>query len=600
MHVYVMCGNGSIMDEKDFFDRFINSLRNTKERYELDNLHDALILWFGENYLFLDPEDVKERIIKDVHAEGVDAVLIDDMSYHLLFVQARVVNEFDNTNKNFPENNVKSTLEGVRFLLKGDYKGKITPELENLVDEYHEKEKTGDYKTKILFLTLKKKISSKFMDGFKKDFPQIEIEFYDFDWFFKFFVNVYLTRTLKPPEKISFEVMSELLRKDIPYKSRVFTCKGKELAKIYNDYQERIFQQNVRYFLGLRSKSINKQILETAKDDLKSKYFWYFNNGITIVCREINEVPSGKIIILKDAQIINGAQTTYALYEAYKNGALKDDVEVLIKVIETGDRDFLENVTLYTNSQNAIRLRDLCSNDDIQLKMQKILLDSYQYFYERKRGEFESLYPTIEQKRKLLGDDFRFKVISNENAAQAFLGMYLDKPAQAKSEKGRIFLKDKTGFYDIIFNVKDGILAEKLLLSWKLLKYIEAKKKEYRMRYKQAENLPENEKNKIYQYDFLLHSEYFILNIFKDFLKSRKFDIITKKDDVLKVISMIDNNDNFIQESYSTIMQDFKECIDEFKKQPGYYHNKFFKNEKSIGLIRNFLNKKYSFIEVIQ
>jgi hypothetical protein len=587
------------MDRKDFFDRFIKLLEKTKEKYELNSLHDALIVWFGENYLFLDPEDVKERVVKDMCAEGVDAILIDDENYHLLFIQAQTVNDFNNTNRRFPENDIKSTLEGVRFLLRGDYKGKITPELENLIDEYHEKEKTGDYKTKILFLTLKKQIDSKFIEDFKKDFPQIDVEFYDFDYLFDFYTNIYLTRRAKPPEKISFEVITEVLRKDIPYKSRVFTCKGKELAKIYNEYRERIFQQNVRYFLGLRSKSINKQILETASNSSRSKYFWYFNNGITIVCKKIIEPPSGRTILLKDAQIINGAQTTYALYEAYKSSILSDDVEVLIKAIETDDRDFLENITLYTNSQNAIRLRDLCSNDEIQLKVQKILLDSYGYFYERKRGEFESLYPTIEAKRKLLGHNFKFKVVSNEKAAQAFLGMYLDKPAQAKSEKGRIFLKDRAGFYDSIFDGKDSILAEKLLLSWKLLRYIEIRKKEYRNRYRKADRLPEYQKSKIYVYDFLLHSEYFILNIFKDFLKNKRFDIDTKKDDVQKVISMIDSDDDLLRESYEEIIQMFKECMAEMKKQPGYYHNKFFKNEKSIGLIRNFFNKKYNFVMVI-
>lgn len=587
------------MDKKDFFERFIRLLENTKERYEIDSLHDALIVWFGENRLLLDPEDVKERIVKDTHAEGVDAILIDDTNYELLFVQAQTVNEFDTTNRSFPENDVKSTLEGVRFLLRYDYKGKITPELENLVDEYHELDKTGDYKTRILFLTLKKKIDSKFVDGFKKDFSQIEVEFYDFDSLFEFFVNIYLARRAPPPERISFKVVTDLLKKDTPHKSRVFTCEGEELAKIYNDYRERIFQQNVRYFLGLRSKSINKQILETARDNGRSRYFWYFNNGVTIVSKKISESASGKVITLADAQIINGAQTTYALYEAYKNGELKENVEVLIKVIETDDKNFLENVTLYTNSQNAIRLRDLCSNDEIQLKIQKILLDSYQYFYERKRGEFDSLYPTAEAKRKRLGDYFKVKVISNENAAQAFLAIYLDKPAQAKSEKGRIFLKDKAGFYDGIFNGKDDILAEKILMSWKLLKYIEALKKDYKRKYKSAESLHETEKNEIYKYDFLLHSEYFILNIFKDFLKNKKYDI-NAKNDLLDIISKIDSDDKIIQEIYETIKKEFAKYINELKVQPGYYHNKFFKNEKSIGLIRNKLNKEYNFVEVIQ
>jgi hypothetical protein len=401
------------------------------------------------------------------------------------------------------------------------------------------------------------------------------------------------------PKSISFRVMTNLLTKDVPYKSRVFTCKGEELAKIYTDNKDGLFQQNVRYFLGLRSKSINRQILETAKSDERAKYFWYFNNGITIVCKKIIETTSGKLIKLEGAQVINGAQTTYALYEAYKNGELKGDVEILVKVIETDDRNFLENVTLYTNSQNAIRLRDLCSNDKIQLKIQKILLDSYGYFFERKRGEFDSLYPTTGEKRKLLGNDFKAKIISNENAAQAFLAMYLNKPAQAKNEKGRIFLKDKAGFYDEIFNEKDDVLAEKILMSWKLLKYIEAQKKSYWQIYKSAESLPKVKKNKVYKYDFLLHSEYFVLNIFKDFLKNNRYNI-NVKNDLLDIISKVDNNDKLIQKIYENIKNELAKYIGRFKTQPDYYHNKFFKNEKSIGLIRNEINKKYNFVEIIQ
>jgi hypothetical protein len=588
------------MEDRVFFDRFISLLENTRDRYELDTIHDALIVWFGENHLSLDADDVKERIIEDKRAEGVDAVLIDRTNYELLFLQARTVDNFDNAQKNFPENDLKSALEGIRFLLRGDYKGQITPELENLIDEYHELDKTSDYQTRIVFLALKKRpTDDKFIESFKKDFPEIEVDFYDFGWLSDFFVNKYLTMRAAPPERISFEILTDILHKDTPNKSRIFTCKGKEIARIYNDYKERIFQQNVRYSLGVRSKSINRQILETATSDERSINFWYFNNGITIVCKNIGEPSSGKVINLDNAQIINGAQTTYALHEAYKNGTLKDNVEVLIRVIANSDRDFVENVTLYTNSQNAVRLRDLCSNDEIQSKIQSIVLGSYQYFYERKRGEIDSLYPTIEAKRKLLGDNYKLKVISNENCAQSLLAMYLDKPAQAKSEKGRIFLKDRTGFYDDIFNQSDDLVAEKMLMSWKLVKYIEKYKKEYNKRYKVAEDLPEGEKNEIYKYDFLRHGEYFILNLFKDFLKNGGFNIHSSKDDLLMIISKIDSNDNQIQGYYETIKDVLAEYIGERKKEPKYYHNKFFKNETSIGLIRSSFNKKHSFIEVI-
>ena len=196
----------------------------------------------------------------------------------------------------------------------------------------------------------KKPVDDKFIKSFHQEFPEIEVIFFGFDDLMDFYINKYLIMSDEPPENISFEVLTNLLNKDDPYKSRIFICKGKELARIFNENRERIFQQNVRYSLRMKSRSINRQILETASDDIKSKSFWYFNNGITIICKKINETNSRKVIILKKAQIINGAQTTYALYEAYKNGNLKENVNVLIKAIEADDKDFIESVTLYTNS----------------------------------------------------------------------------------------------------------------------------------------------------------------------------------------------------------------------------------------------------------
>lgn len=588
------------MTEKIFFDRLINILENLKNDYDLDNIHDSLILWFSENYLNLDPQETVDRIVTDKRAEGVDSVLIDQTNYELIFIQAKSVNCFENTLNHFKENDIKLTLSGITYLLKSNYTGKITPELENLINEYHELEQSAEYKTVIIFLTLKKPPNdNKFIEDFIRSFPQIEIRFLDFKWLYDFFINQYLLKRASPPEKISFKILSNLLEKSEPQKARVFTCKGEELAKIYHDHKEKIFQQNVRYSLGLKSKSINRLILDTAKNDDRSKNFWYFNNGITIVCDKIIESTSGRVINLLSAQIINGAQSTYALHEAYLNDTLKDDVEVLIKAIESEDKSFIDNVTLYTNSQNAIRLRDLSSNDEIQDKIQKIILKIYRYFYERKRGEFNSLYPTPGAKKDILGKYYNNKIISNENAAQAYLSFYLNKPAQAKSEKGRIFMKDTAGFYDSIFDKYDEFLPEKILLSWKLLKYIEILKKEYRKEYKSAENKSISLKRNIYKYDFLLHSEYFILNLFKDFLKKRKYNIFNNKEHIITITSKIDSNSKQIKIIYNKILELFANYFKNLKTEPWYYHNKFFKNENSIVNLRNSLNKKEDFIEVI-
>lgn len=273
------------MEKKDFFERFNSLLNNKKDIYDLESPHDAMIVWLGEYYLSLDPNDVKDRIVQDKHAEGVDAILLDNIKKDLYFIQAKTFSNFENTKKNLKENDVKSTLSGIKFLLKGDYKGKITPKLENLIDEYHDLDKTGSYKTKILFLHLRDNpIDKKFVDFFKKDFPKVDIVFFNFEQLLNLFKDSYLESMPDPPKKISLDVLTDCLSKNHPNEALVFTSDGKGIAKIYNDHRERIFQKNVRNFLGMNPRSINKQILETAENDDKSKFFWYFNNGITIIC----------------------------------------------------------------------------------------------------------------------------------------------------------------------------------------------------------------------------------------------------------------------------------------------------------------------------
>jgi len=587
------------MDNNIFFDRFKTLLEKIKLENELETIHDALILWFTKNYYSLDEEECKDRIIKDSFAEGVDGIFVDDINNNLIFIQAETVTQLAKIKNEFSEVKLKATLAGVRLLIKGDYKTKITPELENYTDEYHELDKSGNYKTKIVFLVLKKKTSDiKFIEEFNKEFSDIEVIFFDFNFVKKFYEEEYLISKSPAPENISFKVITNLLKKDIPYKARVFTAKAEELARLYNDYKERLFQQNVRYSLGLKSKSINQQILQTASCAERSKNFWYYNNGVNIVCKELKPTSNEKIVNLKKAQIINGAQTTYALYEAYKNGNLKDDAEVLIRVIETVDKDFTDLVTLYTNSQNAIQLRDLCSNDDIQTSLQKIYKDVYGFFYERKRGEFESLYPTADAKKSVFGVDYKKKNISNEKNAQSFLALFKNLPASAKSQKSRIFVKDQGGFYKIIFNEKDDLLPEKFLISFKLWSFIEQKKKDYKKEYNKASDLSEKEQDKIYIYDFLLHSEYFILNIFKDFLINKRYDL-NKKEDLIKIIKLVDSSDKVIIGIYDSIKEEMSKYMSELEDEPTYYHTKFFKSDKSIALVRNFFKKGYPFVELI-
>ena len=73
------------------------------------------------------------------------------------------------------------------------------------------------------------------------------------------------------------------------------------------------------------------------------------------------------------------------------NEKLQDDVRVLVRVYATDTPDLVQRITLTTNSQNRITDRDLRANDRVQVDIQKVKREKYQYLYERKNKEYRAL-----------------------------------------------------------------------------------------------------------------------------------------------------------------------------------------------------------------
>lgn len=90
------------------------------------------------------------------------------------------------------------------------------------------------------------------------------------------------------------------------------------------------------------------------------------------------------------------------------------------------------------------------------------------------------------------------------------------------------------------------------------------------------------------------------LNIFYDFLIDKNFKIDKNKRDILKIIEYIKKDKKIIRVCYDSIIKTLAEYIKQLKKYPDYYHNKFFKNEKSIALVRNYFNSKYKFVGILK
>src|SRR5580704_621962 len=98
-------------------------------------------------------------------------------------------------------------------------------------------------------------------------------------------------------------------------------------------------------------------------------------------------------------QIVNGCQTTSIVHQAYSADPAifenhTDIPSVQIRIIESSDPKFTEQVALTTNSQTRIYGRDLRAIDETQLKIE-LALKSQGYRYLRKRSDKSDL-PAIQ------------------------------------------------------------------------------------------------------------------------------------------------------------------------------------------------------------
>jgi len=211
----------------------------------------------------------------------------------------------------------------------------------------------------------------------------------------------------------------------------ICTAQGSEIARLVSGEREQtVFDLNLRRFYGPERGRVNPGIAATASNRNESHRFWFFNNGITLVCDRCQVVddPDDAHVKLTNLQIVNGCQTSMTLASMAQEGRLQENVEVLVKIFETTNDAFVRKVVFTTNNQNAISSRDLKANDPIQEDYQRAFDELYNLRYERKPREFKGL--SREESRS---------VISNERMAQAYLAIVKKKPTIARTQKYRVW-----------------------------------------------------------------------------------------------------------------------------------------------------------------
>lgn len=235
--------------------------------------------------------------------------------------------------------------------------------------------------------------------------------------------------------------------------------KGQDIAELVRKHQSAIFEANIRDYF--KRSDLNSKIIVTSSDENESKFFWSYNNGLTMTCSKVEEMPNNKYK-LHNLQIVNGCQTSNAIYLALKNKErvaelnekinngveltkkekeelakkinlqFKDNTSLLVKIIETKNEDFIYRITETTNSQTPIKAFSLKANDDIQKLIEK--------YFEDNNVSYERRINSLRNKGKK-------NIYTIQKLFQLYTSQILFKPSQVKTRPKSMF----NATYDDVF-----------------------------------------------------------------------------------------------------------------------------------------------------
>ena len=209
-----------------------------------------------------------------------------------------------------------------------------------------------------------------------------------------------------------------------------------ELARLTDEYDNRLFDKNIRRYLGLAGNRVNEAVADTLRQPDQRPNFYFYNNGITITCSQFRHNALQRenwSVRVNDLQIVNGGQTARTVQQMAKEiGTEIGAAEVLVRIyeLEKNDAELVEAITFATNSQNPVDLRDLKANDSRQRALGQSISE-LGYRYRAKREE-----------KPVSSDEFTSAVI-----AEAVLAIWRRKPHQARFRSRQHF----GALYDTIF-----------------------------------------------------------------------------------------------------------------------------------------------------
>ena len=245
-----------------------------------------------------------------------------------------------------------------------------------------------------------------------------------------------------------------------------------DLVDLYRSRGAELFARNVRYFLRIKrnteSGPVGKmkdtlgRMCYTSKASAPPEHFAFFHNGVTVLTSSLQR-DDGVITVL-EPYVLNGCQTIKGAHEFYESNETKidparwDAIRLPLRIVRTENADFIRQITINNNRQNAMPLAALRANDPVQVDLE-IKFKALGVFYERQRGAYRQIEARDPQILAEFYANTRGKPVEIETLGRAIAcasGQFSHAASPSK-----IFEYD--GVYEKVFAAKNRKCARLLL-----------------------------------------------------------------------------------------------------------------------------------------
>lgn len=568
--------------------------------------------WYAFNYWVLnflyhiDFEDISD-CITEYNDKGIDCFVHYEDTKELYIIQ----NTYCSVNSSIRREHVSDFLVSpLSFLLNNKYAR--SPKLQEIFNNI----KTDSEYTVYLYYYITKPKES-ISNDIQNLFTTSNYSSYEFEVVTKLIsldeiINIYEGKRFN--EKILFEYSIKLLKK------RLIDLRSEENDKtnnvntayfamnvfeIYNMFiksqksKYNLFDRNIREYLGLKGKrgKTNSNIYKTLINPTERNRFFYYNNGITIICdKYISPNKNNQnLFTVKQPQIVNGCQTVNTIVNTI-NDLIEEHGEkevirnfkhcdILVKVYEVNedndsDKNIYENIVKYTNSQTGFSTRDFASKNAFFLRLQEdflkrgfylIVRQSDQHTYANNNDLFERNKMLASSKCNIFNIDItkpKDLFIDLDKLLKALMAFYFDGYTAFK--KSIYLLKESSEKYYIDFSKKiTDFFSINNMINIYLI-------------YVKSGGLIQGRKER-YQIP------YYILDFFGRFVKTPEYEYKKAND---KLNWLFDEKERF-EEVYSKITEMVEDYAEKYMRNNSVDYSTMTKNrEMDIELINDLIRDK--------